>query len=159
MARTTNNSNKESIGYVAQSTNSSDPPTPLGSSGVCYRCVVSFPLLLASARTLPRGALSSLIPGREQWMSLGTQKLQNRSQYGIPSEPASDGSKWKSNFSWKSEIVIVKDMSKSFVWWIPHNKRINVRSFSTWRFGLRPHMRSDLSKTHDLRVSEKHINA
>ena len=39
-------------------------------------------------------------------------------------------------------------MSKSFFWWKSHNERINIRSFSTYRFGLSSHGRLIYSERH-----------
>ena len=64
----------------------------------------------------------------------------------ILSKHTSDGSKWKSVFSWNSLFYIVKTQSKFTFWWKAHDERIDVRSFSTDQFGLRSHMRLTFSK-------------
>ncbi len=69
-----------------------------------------------------------------------------------------DGSKWQSVFSWTSWIRIVKTRSKSTCLWKAHIKRINIRSFSTWRFGLRSHGRLTFSKRIVFAKCQKHKN-
>ena len=58
----------------------------------------------------------------------------------------SDGLKWKSGFWWKVALHIVKINKNVTFWWKPHNKRINIGSFSTYGFGLGRRMGSTFSK-------------
>ena len=58
----------------------------------------------------------------------------------------SDGLKWKSVFSWKRWVNIVKTNVFDTLVWKVDIERNNMRSFSTGRIGLNGHMGSTFSK-------------
>ena len=96
-----------------------------------------------------------LYPGSRAMFSFDTREHVSRDRRvqvllwcsNILTKHTPDSLKWKSHFLCKSGICMVQTMPKSHCWWKNHNKRINVRSISTYQFGQRPHTRLIFSKT------------
>ena len=83
-------------------------------------------------------------PKTNSWFSKNIILLYHKDK--ILEKRFSDGLKWKSCFSWKLAVNIVKTDVFDTLVWKPHKEIFSMASFSTGGIGLNGHMGSTFSK-------------
>ena len=88
-------------------------------------------------------------PRTDSWFSKNIILLCHK--HKILEKMLSDGLKWKSAFSWKLAVNIVKTNIFDTLVWKPHKEIFSMPSFSTGGIGLNGHMGSTFSKRVEFR--------